>query len=143
MTQEPFDSSSVATTTVSQIGAIIEAINASEEAIAAMEAALAVLNQLLAQLQQGRRLMVKTSSSISCEQLVQTVAQMVSALPEDPEKVVALANSLAGEMSISSKTKQTTSESEKLMGEEPTCSEDQILFLTKQRDWLRRQLDLA
>ena len=141
MTQEPFDSSSVATTTVSQIGAIIEAINASEEAIAAMEAALAVLNQLLAQLQQGRRLIVKTSSSISCEQLVQTVAQMVSALPEDPEKVVALANSL-GEMSISSKTNQTTSESEKLMGEEPTCSEDQILFLTKQRDWLRRQLDL-
>ena len=83
-----------------------------------MEAALAVLNQLLAQLQLGRR-RDKTSSSVSCEQLVQTVSQMVSALPEDLEKVLSLADALH---------KQTG---------EMTCSADQISFLTKQRDWLK------
>ena len=88
-----------------------------------MEAALAVLNQLLAQLQLGRT-RDKTSSSVSCEQLVQTVSQMVSALPGDLEKVLALANALH---------KQTG---------KPTCSEDQISFLTKQRDWLKSQLEL-
>ena len=89
-----------------------------------MEAALAVLNQLLAQLQLGRRRDKKTSSSVSCEQLVQSVAQMVSALPEDLEKVLALADALH---------KQT---------EELTCSADQISYLTKQRDWLQSQLEL-
>ena len=49
---------------------------------------------------------------------------MVSALPEHLEKVLALANALH---------KHT---------EELTCSEDQISYLTKQRDWLKSQLEL-
>ena len=121
-------SSNSAPTTASQMEAnIIGLINEGEEAIAAMVATLAMLNQLLAELQSGRRRVERSSPQVSCQHLVQTVAQMVSALPEDPDKVLALANGLE--------------ESLKLKGR-LTCSADQISFLRKQRDWLGSQLDL-
>ena len=101
-------------------------IDEGEEGVAAMGAALAMLNQLLAQLQLGRSL-DKTSSSVSCQQLVQTVTQMVSALLEHPVKVLALADLLE--------------ESPKVKGG-LTCSADQISSLTKQRDWLQRQRNI-
>ena len=108
-----------------QIESIIESMNAADGSNAAMHVGLEMLNQLLAQLQSGR-IQEKTSSShVSCEHLVQTVAQMVSALPEHPDKVLALANALE--------------ESPKLEGGR-TCSADQISILTKQRDWLESQL---
>merc|ERR1712037_563713 len=123
------DSGSSSSTTASQIEALVEAINAGENAIAAMQAALAVLNQLLEQLQlgQGR---AKTYSSVSCQHLVQTAAQMVSALPEDPVKVLALADALV-EISEGLNLKSN-----------PTCSADQISYLLTQRDWFESQLDL-
>ena len=95
-----------------------------------MEAALAVLNQLLAQLQLGRRRDKTSSSKVSCEHLVRTVGQMVSALPEDPVKVLALADALE---EISEGLDQKSN---------PTCSENQISYLMTQRDWLQSQLDL-
>ena len=110
-----------------QIESIIEAMDAADGTLAAMHIGLAMLNQLLAQLQSGR-IQDKTSSPhVSCEHLVQTVAQMVSALPEHPDKVLALANALE--------------ESPKLEGGR-ICSADQISFLTKQRDWLKSQIHL-
>merc|ERR1712037_448752 len=126
-TQE--DSGSASSTTASQIEALVEAINAGENAIAAMQAALAVLNQLLEQLQLGQR-RAKTYSSVSCQHLVETVAQMVSALPEDPVKVLALADALV-EISEGLNLKSN-----------PTCSADQISYLLTQRDWFESQLDL-
>merc|ERR1712210_125589 len=121
------DSGSSSSTTASPIEALVEAINAGENAIAAMEAALAVLNQLLEQLQLGQR-RAKASSSVSCQHLVQTVAQMVSALPEDPVKGLALADAL-----------EEISEGLAL-NSNPTCSPDQISYLLTQRDWLESQL---
>ena len=110
-----------------QIESIIEAMDAADGTLAAMHIGLAMLNQLLAQLQSGRIQDKTSSSQVSCHQLVQTVAQMVSALPEHPDKVLALANALE--------------ESPKLEGGR-TCSADQISFLTKQRDWLKSQIHL-
>merc|ERR1712210_332912 len=121
------DSGSSSSTTASPIEGLVEAINAGENAIAAMEAALAVLNQLLEQLQLGQR-RAKTYSSVSCQHLVETVAQMVSALPEDPVKVLALADALV-EISEGLNLKSN-----------PTCSADQISYLLTQRDWLESQL---
>jgi len=55
---------------------------------------------------------------------------MVSALPEDPVKVLALAEAL-----------EEISEGLDLKSN-PTCSADQISYLLMQRDWLQTQLDL-
>ena len=114
--------------------AIIEAINAGEDAIAAMQAALAVLNQLLAQLQAGRRR--DNNQPESCQQIVQNVQLMVSALPNDLGQVFAIASTL-GEQ-----TNQWKQDSDKLR-EAMTCSVDQLSFLRNQRDRLQSQLDLS
>ena len=111
-----------------QIESIIEAMDAADGTLAAMHIGLAMLNQLLAQLQSGRIQDKTSSSQVSCHQLVQTVAQMVSALPEDPVKVLALADAL-----------EEISEGLNLKSN-PTCSADQISYLLTQRDWFESQL---
>ena len=121
-------------TTDPQIEAIIEAINAGEDAIAAMQAALAVLNQLLAQLQAGRRR--NNNQPESCQQIVQNVQLMVSALPNDLGQVFAIASTLGKQ------TNQWKQDSEKLR-DVMTCSVDQLSFLRNQRDRLQSQLDLS
>ena len=63
---------------------------------------------------------------MSCQDLVQTVAQMVSALPEDLEKVLSLADDLKEDMYMKSN---------------PTCSADQISYLMTQRDWLEEIIE--
>ena len=93
-----------------------------------------ILNQLLAQLQAGRRR--GKNQPESCQQIVQNVQLMVSALPNDLRQVFAIASTL-GEQ-----TNQWKQDSDKLR-DVMTCSVDQLSFLRNQRDRLQSQLDLS